>query len=129
MPPSAPRLRSGAGAAMLLLAPLAAAGPAGAQATRPDSAALVTVLGRDTIALERWVRTGNRIEAEAAVRSPSTSLRRYTLELSPSVTRLVQPLSAASTTSTRCGDPSGDAGSRTRSSKRRMPPEGASSSE
>ncbi|MEW5927853.1 MAG: DUF2911 domain-containing protein [Gemmatimonadota bacterium] len=84
MLPSAPRPRSGAGAALLLLASLAAAGPTGAQATRPDSAALVTVLGRDTIALERWVRAGNRIEAEAVVRSPSTSLRRYTLELTPS---------------------------------------------
>ncbi|HEX8275845.1 MAG TPA: DUF2911 domain-containing protein [Longimicrobiaceae bacterium] len=84
MLPSAPRLRGGTGAAVLLLASLAAAGPAAAQAARPDSAALVTVLGRDTIALERWVRTGNRIEAEALVRSPSTSLRRYTLELTPS---------------------------------------------
>ncbi len=82
MLPSAPRPPRGAGAALLLAASLAAA-PLAAQA-RADSAALVTVLGRDTIALERWVRTGSRIEAEAVVRSPSTSLRRYTLDLAPS---------------------------------------------
>ncbi len=85
MLPSAPPRRPGAGAALLLLASLAAA-PAAAQAARADSAALVTVLGRDTIALERWVRAGSRIRAEAVVRSPSTSLRRYTLELAPSGT-------------------------------------------
>jgi len=78
--PAAHRFRR----ALLLLAPLAWAAPAAAQAPRADSAALVTVLGRDTIALERWVRTGNRIQAEAAVRSPGTSLRRYTLDLTPS---------------------------------------------
>jgi hypothetical protein len=38
------------------------------------------------VALERWVRTGNRWEAAAVVRSPSTSYRRYTLELAPSGT-------------------------------------------
>ena len=80
---SAPRLRSGA--VLLLAASIAAsANPASAQSARPDSAALVTVLGRDTLALERWGRTGNRIEAEAVVRSPRTSLRRYTLDLAPS---------------------------------------------
>ncbi|MET0400491.1 MAG: DUF2911 domain-containing protein [Longimicrobiaceae bacterium] len=77
--PAASRARR----ALFLLASLAGAAPAAAQA-RADSAALVTVLGRDTIALERWVRTGDRIQAEAAVRSPSTSLRRYVLDLTPS---------------------------------------------
>jgi len=67
-------------AAALLLA--ASVLPAAGQAR--DSAALVTVLGSDTVALERWVRTGNRWEAAAVVRSPSTSFRRYTLELAPS---------------------------------------------
>lgn len=73
-----PRL---AAAAFLLAASVL---PAGAQAPVRDSAALVTVLGSDTVALERWVRTGNRWEAAAVVRSPSTSFRRYTLELAPS---------------------------------------------
>ncbi len=44
-----------------------------------DSAALVTVLGRDTLALERWVRQGNRVTADVVVRVPRTSLRRYEL--------------------------------------------------
>lgn len=61
-----------------LLAAILAAAPAAAQA---DSAALVTVLGRDTLALERWVRTPEGITAEAVVRSPRTTLRRYTVEL------------------------------------------------
>lgn len=57
---------------------LFAAAPAAAQA---DSAALVTVLGRDTLALERWVRTPERVTAEAVVRSPRTTYRRYVLDL------------------------------------------------
>ena len=61
-----------------LLAALAA--PAAAQT---DSAALVTVLGRDTLALERWVRTPARITAEAVIRSPRTTVRRYVLDLAP----------------------------------------------
>lgn len=48
---------------------------------RADSAALVTVLGRDTLALERWVRTGDRVSAEVVVRAPRTTLRRYEMEL------------------------------------------------
>jgi hypothetical protein len=48
-----------------------------------ETGALVTVLGNDTLAVEQWTRTGDRIEAEAAVRSPRTVLRRFTLELSP----------------------------------------------
>jgi hypothetical protein len=61
--------------------PLLAAAPAAAQQT--DSAALVTVLGRDTLAMERWTRTPTRITAEAVVRSPRTTHRRYELELAP----------------------------------------------
>src|SRR5687768_16393327 len=53
-------------------------------AQQPETAALVTVLGTDTLAVEQWTRTGNRIEAEAVIRSPRTVLRRFTLELSPS---------------------------------------------
>lgn len=63
-----------------LAAALFAAAPAAAQA---DSAALVTVLGRDTLALERWVRTPDRVTAEAVVRSPRTTYRRYVLDLAP----------------------------------------------
>jgi len=63
--------------------PLLAAFAAPAAAQAPDSAGLVTVLGRDTLALERWVRTPERIVAEAVVRSPRTTLRRYVLDLGP----------------------------------------------
>ncbi|HEX2209449.1 MAG TPA: DUF2911 domain-containing protein [Longimicrobium sp.] len=63
-----------------LLAALVAA-PAAAQ--QADSAALVTVLGHDTLALERWVRTPTRVTAEAVVRSPRTTWRRYVLDLAP----------------------------------------------
>jgi Protein of unknown function (DUF2911) len=52
-------------------------------AAQTDSAGLVTVLGRDTLALERWVRTPERVTAEAVVRSPRTSIRRYVLDLAP----------------------------------------------
>jgi Protein of unknown function (DUF2911) len=60
----------------LAVAPALAQGGAAA-----DSAGLVTVLGRDTLALERWVRTPERVTAEAVVRAPRTTLRRYVLEL------------------------------------------------
>lgn len=62
----------------LLAATLA---PAAHAQMRADSAALVTVLGRDTLALERWVQQPGRITAEAVVRSPRTTLRRYVAEL------------------------------------------------
>jgi hypothetical protein len=64
-----------------LLAALLAAAPAAAQTA--DSAALVTVLGRDTLALERWVRTPRRVTAQAVVRTPRTTVRRYVLDLAP----------------------------------------------
>jgi hypothetical protein len=63
-----------------VLATVVAAAPAAAQV---DSAGLVTVLGRDTLALERWVRTPQRITAEAVVRAPRTTYRRYVLDLAP----------------------------------------------
>jgi hypothetical protein len=63
--------------------PLLAAFAAPAAAQTADSAALVTVLGRDTLAMERWVRTPERVVAEAVVRAPRTTLRRYVLDLGP----------------------------------------------
>jgi hypothetical protein len=65
---------------------LCAAGalPAAAQASsEPDSAAFITRLGRDTLAVERWVRSRDRVTAEAAVRMPETTLRTYTLHFAP----------------------------------------------
>ncbi|HEU0016713.1 MAG TPA: DUF2911 domain-containing protein [Longimicrobium sp.] len=48
-----------------------------------EYAGLVTVLGNDTLAIERWARTPGRVVAEAVVRAPRTTLRRYVLELAP----------------------------------------------
>ena len=71
----------------LVLIPAAAALlcglPASIEAQRADSAAFVTVLGSDTLALERWVRTPDRVTADVVVRAPRTTLRRYVLELGP----------------------------------------------
>jgi hypothetical protein len=58
---------------------LLAGGALGAQA--PDSAAFVTRLGDDTLAVERVVRTPRRVEAEVLLRTPRTSLTRYVMEL------------------------------------------------
>lgn len=68
-------------ATLTVLAALAGAHPAAAQPARADSGALVTTLGSDTVALERWTRTGSRIEAQAVVRSPRTSVRHFVLDL------------------------------------------------
>ena len=69
---------------VLPLAVFLAATPVDAQTgAAADSAGLVTVLGNDTLALERWVRTPERITAEAVVRAPRTTLRRYVMELAP----------------------------------------------
>lgn len=54
-----------------------------AQATVPTSAFIVR-LGNDTTAVERYTRTGNSYSIEQVVRSPTASLRRTHLELTPS---------------------------------------------
>ena len=62
---------------------LAAQGPA-------ESGAFIVRLGTDTIAVERFTRTANRLEGEQVMRSPRTVIRRYTMTLAPdeSVSRL-----------------------------------------
>lgn len=42
-----------------------------------DTGAFVTRLGYDTLAAERWVRSGNVIEAEVVLRAPRTTYARY----------------------------------------------------
>lgn len=69
----------GAACTLALVVSSALAGPVAAQSA--DSAGLVTLLGRDTLGLERWVRSGNSITAEAVLRTPRTSFRRYRMEL------------------------------------------------
>lgn len=63
-------------ALLLLLATAAAAQTA-------DSGAFVVRLGNDTLVLERFVRTADRVRAEALIRSPATMLRHYDLRLNP----------------------------------------------
>ena len=62
---------------------LTGASVAGAQGTGnfPDSTALVTRLGKDTLAVEHVVRTGNVIEADVLLRTPKTARTRYRMEL------------------------------------------------
>ncbi|MGQ0813041.1 MAG: DUF2911 domain-containing protein [Gemmatimonadota bacterium] len=54
-----------------------ASGAAALHAQTPDSGAFVVRLGRDTIAVERYVRTPQQLIAEAILRTPQT--RRYKL--------------------------------------------------
>lgn len=72
--------------ALLLGAGTAAALASGASALAaqvPDSAVYVTRLGRDTLAVERLVRSPQRLEAEVLLRAPRTTLTRYVLDLAP----------------------------------------------
>lgn len=71
---------AGAAAALAAAAMLAAA-PAAAQTV--DSAAFIIRLGNDTVAVERYRVTGDRILAEAVSRSPSTVLYRFVVERGP----------------------------------------------
>lgn len=50
--------------------------------TGPDTAAFVTRLGTDTLAVERVVRMPRRIEADVVLRIPQTTRTQYVLELS-----------------------------------------------
>jgi hypothetical protein len=77
------RAAAPAGAASLLFVlalALPATTPASALAqVAGDSAAFVVRLGNDTLAVERWVRTPDRLDVMAVTRSPRTMLRRYTV--------------------------------------------------
>jgi hypothetical protein len=50
-----------------------------AYAQRVDSAAYVVRFGTDTLAMERWVRTADRLDAVSVTRAPQTAVRRYSL--------------------------------------------------
>lgn len=49
--------------------------------SRADSASFVTRLGADTLVIERFVRTPQRLDAEVVLRAPRTTRTRYALEL------------------------------------------------
>lgn len=68
---------------LLATALLAVVLPVPVAAQRPDSAAFVTRLGSDTLAIERFVRTGRRLDADVVLRVPMTMRTRYRLELAP----------------------------------------------
>lgn len=66
-------------AAAVAVAALAAV-PAGLSAqARADSAAFIVRLGHDTVAVERWVRTADRLDAVSVTRSPRAVVRRFSL--------------------------------------------------
>ena len=69
--------------ALTVFAALIAAAPSAAAqgGTAPDSTALVTRLGKDTLAVEHVVRAGNVIEADVLLRTPSTTRTRDRMEL------------------------------------------------
>lgn len=63
---------------------LAAQKPGGGLAARkPMEGAWIVRLGRDTVAVERYKRTGNAINLEQVLHTPQTSLRRTHLEWAP----------------------------------------------
>jgi hypothetical protein len=62
-------------------APASAASAAPAQA--PEQGVFITRLGTDTLSVERYTRTASRLEGEMVVRSPYTTVRRYTAEIRP----------------------------------------------
>jgi hypothetical protein len=49
--------------------------------SRADRAAYVVTLGTDTVAVEQYVRTGNRIEGDIVQRQPVTAIAHYVLTL------------------------------------------------
>jgi hypothetical protein len=66
---------------IIVLAAAALAAVPAAVAAQADSAAYVTRLGTDTLAVERFVRTPSRVEAEVLLRIPSTTRTTYVMDL------------------------------------------------
>ena len=67
--------------------------------TGPDSAAFVTRLGNDTLVVERFVRSADRMEADVILRSPRTVRTTYLVEFTPE-----GAISRMESESTRPGD-------------------------
>lgn len=65
------------------LAALALAAMAPSAAAAQESGAFLVRMGTDTLAVERYTRTADRLEGELVNRSPRTSMRRYTAQLRP----------------------------------------------
>ena len=54
-----------------------------ADGNAPERGAFIVRLGADTIAVERYTRTGDRLEGDEAMRTPATALRHYVATLGP----------------------------------------------
>lgn len=68
---------------MKIYAGLALAALAAAPAAAQESGAFIIRLGRDTVVVEQYTRTGDRIEGTMVGRTPRTSIRSYTATLRP----------------------------------------------
>jgi hypothetical protein len=60
---------------------LLATSPVAAQRGGTTSGAFVVVLGKDTIAVEQYTRTGNRVEGDLVTRQPTTLVTHYVVQL------------------------------------------------
>ncbi|HEX8904889.1 MAG TPA: DUF2911 domain-containing protein [Longimicrobiaceae bacterium] len=92
-----PLTRGAFAAVALALAAL----PAAAQGAQPgETAAFVVTIGNDTLAVEKYTRTADRITGDLVSRSPRTVLRHYTAYLNPdgSVRRIEMTSSSPGTT-------------------------------
>lgn len=69
--------------AAAVLSLLAACAPAAPSPGPPEPGAFVVMLGPDTVAVERYTRTADRLVGELVVREPRTATRTYTAELAP----------------------------------------------
>jgi hypothetical protein len=56
------------------------AAPVHSQAPPTERASVVTVLGRDTVAIESFVRTGGHVEGDIVIRVPATVRLRYAVD-------------------------------------------------
>jgi hypothetical protein len=67
--------------ALALIAALSLPGPGLVAAQGTEQGGFVTRLGSDTLAVERFTRTANRLEGERVLRVPRTALIRYVATL------------------------------------------------
>jgi hypothetical protein len=56
---------------------------AGTVVTAPETGAFIVRLGSDTVAVERFTRTADRLEGDLVVRTPNTRIAHYVITLGP----------------------------------------------
>jgi hypothetical protein len=76
-----PRRCHGAGFGWLALLPVLALPAAGQE--RADSGAFIVRLGRDTLSVERYVRSGDTLRVTSVARSPQTAVRQFAAVFGP----------------------------------------------